>query len=121
MRNVTPTDSGKDHENNNHRRMGGGQMAATNSVAAPAALYWVKLMWSNNVMRAYGATNRTDGTAGPWTQVNTNVTMTLTNPIHIGGAGGDERDDGKHKHGQVRQREHYSAVGKRMLEVDATS
>jgi hypothetical protein len=62
-----------------HRRTATNGTTVTSSVTAAALPYWMKLVRSNNVLKAYSSANGTN-----WTQVGANTTVTLGNPIQVG-------------------------------------
>ena len=62
-----------------HRRTSAGGSTSTSNGAAAAAPYWVKLVRSSNTLSAYKSTNGTT-----WTQVGSNTTVTMSDPIYIG-------------------------------------
>ena len=62
-----------------HYRTSAGGSTSTSNGTAAAAPYWVKLVRSSNTLSAYKSTNGTS-----WTQVGSNTTVTMTDPIYIG-------------------------------------
>jgi hypothetical protein len=62
-----------------HRRTSAGGSTLTNNSTAAAAPYWVRLVRTGNTLKAYRSANGTS-----WTQVGSNRTVTMTNPIYIG-------------------------------------
>ncbi|HEY3376458.1 MAG TPA: Ig-like domain-containing protein [Armatimonadota bacterium] len=60
------------------RTTAGGTTNSTNGSAA-AAPYWVKLVRSGNTLSAYRSAN-----GASWTQVGSNTTVTMTDPVYIG-------------------------------------
>ena len=62
-----------------HYRTSAGGSTTTANGSATAAPYWVKLVRSSNTLSAFKSTNGTS-----WTQVGSNTTVTMSDPIYIG-------------------------------------
>jgi len=62
-----------------HRRTSAGGSTSTSNGSASAAPYWVRLVRTGNTLKAYRSANGTS-----WTQVGSNTTVTMTNPVLIG-------------------------------------
>jgi len=60
------------------RTSAGGSTSSTSSTAA-AVPYWVKVVRSSNTLSAFMSANGTS-----WTQVGSNTTVTMTDPIYVG-------------------------------------
>ncbi|HEY3417891.1 MAG TPA: hypothetical protein VGM23_13490, partial [Armatimonadota bacterium] len=65
------------------RRTSSGGSTSTTSSTAAAPPYWVRVVRTGNMLKAYRAPD-SGGVPGTWVQVGSNTTVTMTDPIYIG-------------------------------------